>query len=99
MLTAWIARIKSGKPIVASCLSIGKVRLLHLPGEPFVQFQLAAQKSGDGAFVATAALGELGPCYIGEDRIYTDVGGYEQAWAFAGPSEKLMKKIIAELVE
>ncbi len=99
LVTAWIARVKTGKPIKASCLSMGKLRMLHLPGEPFVQFQLAAQKSGGDNFVATAALGELGPCYIGEDRIYTDVGGYEQSWAYSGPCEELMKKVIAELVE
>ncbi|MFK5924484.1 MAG: hypothetical protein QM496_20095 [Verrucomicrobiota bacterium] len=99
LLVAWIARVKTGKPIKASCLSMGKLRLLHLPGEPFVQFQLAAQKSGSGNFVATAALGELGPCYIGEDRIYTDVGGYEQSYAFAGPCEEMVKKVIARLVK
>jgi len=99
MLTSWIARVKSGKPVMASCLAMGNIRLLHLPGEPFVQFQLAAQKIDRDNFVAIASMGELGPCYIGEDRIYTDVGGYEQRWALSGPCEEMFSKIIADLVK
>ena len=34
-----------------------------------------------------------------EDRIYTDRGGYEQSWAFAGPCEQLMKSTIHELLQ
>jgi hypothetical protein len=48
---AWIERVQSGKPVELSCLSIGQVKMLHLPGEPFVQYQLAAQKMLPDQFV------------------------------------------------
>ena len=57
---AWIERVKSGKPVELSCLSIGRVQMLHLPGEPFVQFQLAAQKMRPNRFVCVAGYGDCG---------------------------------------
>lgn len=97
-LLGWIERVEAGRPIELSCLSIGSVRIVHLPGEPFVQFQLAAQKAAPDSFVAVAGYGDCGPWYIGEDRIYTDRGGYEQAWAFTAPCEELMTTTIRRLL-
>ena len=58
-----------------SCLLIGDVRLLHLPGDPFVQFQLTAQRGTPQNFVAVAGDSESAMWYVGEDGIYTDRGG------------------------
>lgn len=97
---AWIERVKSGKPVELSCLSFGKIKMLHLPGEPFVQYQLAAQKMRKDRFVCVAGYGDCGMGYIGGDRIYTDRGGYEQTYAFAGPCEELflskMKSLLTD---
>ena len=49
---------------------------LHMPGELFVEYQLAAAKERAGELVATAAYGDYGPMYIGTKRAY-DEGGYE----------------------
>ena len=87
---AWIDRCEAGIPVEISCLSIGHVQLLHLPGEPFVQYQLAAQQMQPGRFVCVAGYGDCGMGYIGGDRIFTDRGGYEQTYSFSGPSEKQM---------
>ena len=98
MLLAWIERVRAGHKIQISSLALGHVRLLHLPGEPFVQFQLAAQQAAPDAFVAVAGYGDCAMWYIGEDRIYTDRGGFEQSWAFTGPCQELMEKTIRELL-
>ena len=95
---AWIQRVKSGKPVELSCLSLGQVKILHLPGEPFVQYQLAAQKMRPDRFVCVAGYGDCGMGYIGGDRIFTDRGGYEQSYAFAGPCEKLFLATIKRLL-
>ena len=95
---AWIERVQSGKPVELSCLSIGRVQLLHLPGEPFVQYQLAAQKMFADRFVCVAGYGDCGMGYIGGDRIYRDRGGYEQSYAFAGPSEELLLSTVRGLL-
>lgn len=96
---AWIKRVQSGKPVELSCLSIGAVKILHLPGEPFVQYQLAAQKMRADRFVCVAGYGDCGMGYIGGDNIYADRGGYEQTYAFAGPCEELFLSTIQQLLE
>ena len=50
--------------------------MLHLPGELFVEYQLAAQKLRGDLFVAMAAYGDYGPAYIGTTAAYAE-GGYE----------------------
>jgi hypothetical protein len=95
---AWIERARSKRPVELSCLSIGAVQMLHLPGEPFVQFQLAAQKMRPHSFVCVAGYGDCGMGYIGGDRIFTDRGGYEQTYAFAGPCEQLFLSSIQNLL-
>lgn len=95
---AWIERVESHQAIELSCLSIGRIRMLHLPGEPFVQFQLAAQKMRPNEFVCVAGYGDCGMGYIGGDRIYTDKGGYEQTYAFAGPCEQQLLETIKQLL-
>jgi len=95
---AWIERVKSKSPIELSCLTIGSVQLLHLPGEPFVQYQLAAQRMQPESFVLVAGYGDCGMSYIGTDRIYTDRGGYEQTYAFSGPCEQLLLSTIEQLL-
>ena len=95
---AWIERVQAMQPVELSCLTLGHIRMLHLPGEPFVQFQLAAQSMQPDDFVCVAGYGDCGMGYIGGDRIFTDQGGYEQTYAFAGPSEQLMLQAIRELL-
>jgi hypothetical protein len=98
MLLAWIERVEAKQPVDLTSLAIANVRIVHLPGEPFVQFQLAAQRFAQDEFVAVAGYGECAMWYIGEDRIYTDRGGYEQSWALTDPCEKLLTDAIRELV-
>ena len=50
--------------------------MLHLPGELFVEYQLAAQAMRPDLLVAMAAYGDYGPGYIGTERAYAE-GGYE----------------------
>ncbi len=95
---AWIERCDSDHPVELSCLSIGRVKMLHLPGEPFVQYQLAAQQMQLDRFVCVAGYGDCGMGYIGGDRIFTDRGGYEQTYSFAGPCEKLFSAAIHKLL-
>src|SRR5690606_16645322 len=40
---AWLKRVEAGKTIDVSCLKLGPARVLHMPGELFVEYQLAAK--------------------------------------------------------
>src|SRR5690606_14696681 len=73
---AWLKRVEAGKTIDVSCLKLGPARVLHMPGELFVEDQLAAKAMRPDLFVAMAAYGDYGPFYIGDAAAY-DQGGYE----------------------
>lgn len=74
----WLRRCKAEDPIPISLLSLGQARVLHMPGELFVEYQLAAQKMAPDNFVAMAAYGDYAPGYICTDIAYTQ-GGYESS--------------------
>jgi hypothetical protein len=69
-------RSSSGKAIDIGCLAVGPARVLHMPGELFVEYQLAAKAMRPDLKVMMAAYGDYGPCYIGTARAYPE-GGYE----------------------
>lgn len=72
----FLRRLRGGHKIPLTCLQLGPARVLHLPGELFVEYQLAAQQMRPGEFIALAAYGDCGPGYIGTEIAYSQ-GGYE----------------------
>jgi len=72
----WLQRCRAGRRTDLSCLRLGQARVLHLPGELFVEYQLAAKEMRRDLFVAMAAYGDYGPGYIGTAPAY-EQGGYE----------------------
>ncbi len=93
---AWLKRLE--RPIELTCLDLGKAVVLHLPGEPFVEYQLKAQALRKDAFVCVAGYGDGGPGYIPTDRAYLE-GGYEPTVALAAPSEKSLAEAIAKVLK
>jgi hypothetical protein len=73
---AWLKRTEEGHAIDITCLRVGSSRMLHLPGELFVEYQLAAKAMRPDLHVAVAAYGDYGPGYIGSTCAY-EQGGYE----------------------
>ena len=73
---AYLRRVQAGHQIDITCLRVGKARMLHLPGELFVEYQLAAKAMRPDLQVMMAAYGDYGPGYIGTDAAYPE-GGYE----------------------
>lgn len=72
----FLRRCRAGHRIPLACLRLGEASILHLPGELFVEYQLAAQRIRPDGFVAVAAYGDYGPGYIGTEISYSQ-GGYE----------------------
>lgn len=73
---AWVKRSQAGETIPLTSLQVGPARVLHMPGELFVEYQLAAAEMRPDLFVAMAAYGDYGTGYIGTEVGYTQ-GGYE----------------------
>ena len=80
----WLRRVEKKVPITLSCLHVGGARLLHLPGEAFIEYQLRAQQLSPDGFVCTAAYGDGGPWYIPVKEEYPNEG-YEVSVAFCDP--------------
>ncbi len=75
---AWLRRTKEGHKVNISALKLGQIWLLNLPGETFIEFQLAAQNLKIGEYVCTAGYEEYGPGYICTEVAYGQ-GGYESS--------------------
>lgn len=73
---AWLRRCRDGHRIDITCLRLGSARILHLPGELFVEYQIAAKALRPDLSVAMAAYGDGGAGYIGTAAAYAE-GGYE----------------------
>src|SRR5690606_22091273 len=98
---AWLRRSQAGKTIDVACLSLRNSRMLFMPGELFVEYQLAAKAERPDMFVTMAAYGDLGPGYIGTAIAY-EKGGYEvsdRASNVAPEVEGVLMKAIRELLK
>ncbi len=98
---AWLQRHHSGHKTEVSCLQLGRASILHLPGELFVEYQIAAQNLKPQTTVCVAAYGDYGPGYIGTEISYTQ-GGYEtgpDASLVAPPVEGVLMAAVKTLLE
>jgi hypothetical protein len=98
---AWVLRCESGHAIDVACLRVGRSRVLHLPGELFVEYQLAAKAMRPDLHVSLAAYGDYGPGYIGTTKAYPE-GGYEtsaRASNVAPEVERVLTDAMKKLLE
>jgi hypothetical protein len=95
---AWLKRIDV--PIEVTSLDFGgKLRTLHLPGEPFIEFQLAANKAAGDVPVCVAGYGDDGCGYIPPAAAYLE-GGYEPTVTLSSPdTEGILLKAIDKLLK
>jgi hypothetical protein len=95
---AWLLRTREGHPVKISSVRMGHVWLLSLPGETFVEYQLAAQKMRPGEYVCTAAYEEYGPGYICTEIAYSQ-GGYESSERASCVSPEVEEVMLAAITE
>lgn len=94
-----VAFAKSSRTIDTSALGIGSAVILHLPGEPFLEYQRFAQSLGSGRFITVAGYGNITPGYLCTDIAYGE-GGYEPSASYTGPgTEAAMKLTIRTLLK
>lgn len=95
----WLQRCQSGKQLDVRCLGVGRARILFLPGEPFVEYQLAAKAMRPDLFVAVAAYGDYAPGYICTAKAYQE-GGYEsgQASGVTAEAEDVVMNTLRKLL-
>ena len=93
---SFLRRSQAGETIDIACLKLGQARVLHMPGELFVEYQLSAAKLRPDLFVAMAAYGDYGPGYIGTEIAYGQ-GGYETS-PRASRVDKSCESILMEAI-
>ena len=93
-----LAFLQRSRPLPVSALEIGPIFILHLPGEPMLEFQNYARQLKRSGSVAISGYGDMSPGYLCTDRAFRE-GGYEPGASNAGPgTEERVKKIIRKLL-
>jgi hypothetical protein len=93
---AWLRRTNDGHKVNISALRLANVWLLNLPGETFLEYQLAAQRMKLGDFVCTAAYEEYGPGYLCTEIAYSQ-GGYESSNRASRVSPEIEKTLLTAI--
>ncbi len=93
---AWLRRCQAGHQVDVGCLGLGRARILHMPGELFVEYQLVAKAARPDLFVAMAAYGDYGPWYIGTAIAY-EQGGYETGPTASNVAPEVEQGLIAAI--
>ena len=95
----WLRRCQAGKRLNVSCLSLGRARILFLPGESFIEYQMGAKAMRSDLFVAVAGYGDYAPGYICTAVAYKE-GGYEsgQASGVTEEAEGILMTVISKLL-
>jgi hypothetical protein len=97
MVLSWLDRVRD-RPVALGRLDLGAVRILFLPAETFVEYQLEAQAVEPDRPLLVAAYGDGGPWYIPLARSFAE-GGYEPsvAWTSRG-TESTYRAAITRLL-
>ncbi|RIK74863.1 MAG: hypothetical protein DCC67_16035 [Planctomycetota bacterium] len=98
---SWRRRLEAGRPIQAPVIDLGPAQLLLLPGEAYVEYQLAAQQMKPDSFVCVAGYGDGATGYIPTEKHFaegdTNLGDW--CWVARGSEERMLDAIRSVLVE
>ena len=92
---AWYQRVQQGHRIEVPVLDFGPAKVMLLPAESYVEFQLYAESLRPEDFVMVMGYGECGPGYIPIERAWHEHDNNLHDWAWTPPgSEEVMKAAI-----
>lgn len=82
---SWRARVEAGRPIDVPLLDLGAAQILLLPGESYVEFQLAAQRLSPDRFMFVAGYGESATGYIPTAQAVAENDSNLSDWCWVAP--------------
>jgi len=93
MGASWRRRTDSGHKIDVPVIDFGPAQLLLLPGEIYVEYQLAAQRMAPDSFVLVAGYGECAPGYIPTEKHWEekDTNLHDWCWVHPGAEQPLLE--------
>lgn len=94
---SWKRRVGSGRPLTLPCLDFGSAAIVLLPGESYVEYQLAAQALRPGDFIAVAGYGDGATGYVPTEHHRAEGDTNLGDWCWVGPgSEPLLRAALAK---
>jgi hypothetical protein len=82
---SWRKRADTGAKLDLPAVALGPARLLLLPGEAYVEYQLFAQKAKPDAFVMALGYGECAPGYVPTEKHWKENDGNLNDWCWVAP--------------
>ncbi len=82
---SWRARVERNQPIDLPAIDFGVAQLVLMPGETFVEYQLAAQKMRPSSFVVAVGYGECAAGYIPTQAAVSDGFMDGEIWSWVAP--------------
>lgn len=97
---AWRRRADAGQQIDVPVIDLGAAQLLLLPGEIYVEYQLAAQRMNPDAFVLVAGYGECATGYIPTEKHWEEKDSNLSDWCWVHPgAEKPLLEAIRRVLK
>ena len=92
---SWRHRVTANQPIMVPTVDFGFAAILLLPGESYVEFQLAAQKMRPDTFVCVAGYGDGATGYIPTEQHWKerDPNLGDWCWVAPGAEQRLLTTI------
>lgn len=91
---AYVLRRERWVPVELTCLTLGAVYVLDMPGELFVDYQLAARRMRSDAVVCMAAYGDPGPGSIGTEVAYAR--GADETRPSSSPTAPTVERVLLD---
>jgi hypothetical protein len=85
---SWRKSIAAGHAIEIPCIDFGVAQLLLLPGESYVEFQLAAQRARPDSFVCVAGYGDGATGYIPTEKHFAEHDSNLEDWCWIAPGSE-----------
>lgn len=97
---SWRQRCATGKPIEIASIDFGAAQLLLLPGEAYVDFQLAAQQMRPDQFVCVAGYGDGATGYIPTARHLAEKDSNLSDWSWVAPgADELLLAAVRDVLQ
>ena len=85
---SWRQRAAAGRPLEIPCLDFGPAALVVVPGETYVDYQLAAQAMRPSDFVCVAGYGDGATGYIPTERHWAEHDTNLGDWCWVAPGSE-----------
>lgn len=94
---SWRKRADAGHRLDLPVLDLGPARLLLLPGESYVEYQLLAQRLRPDLFVMTLGYGECATGYVPTEKAFDEKDTNLHDWCWVAPgAERAMTAALKE---